>query len=178
MYAAGGTDDSTIVNRLYKNIGDGRFEDMTERNIVANPHNPPLAVMFVDINHDLYPDLYIANDHLYGNTMFLNNGDGSFSDISQSSGTDIAMDGMGITAGDYDQDGDLDLYVSNSPYGNALLRNEGNETFTEVAPSAGVALYGTGWGVNFIDVDNDMDVDIYASAIYVPIPSVAASTLL
>lgn len=173
-----GPDDSSFVNHLYHNEGNGIFTDVTSIASVADSAKPALAVMFTDINKDFYPDIYIANDHQYGNTLFRNNGDGTFTDISKNSGAGIPMDAMGITTGDYDLDGDLDLYVSNTPQGNALFRNDNNDSFTDIAAAAGVALHGIGWGVNFIDYDNDIDQDIYASSLYFSNnPTLTTSTL-
>ncbi len=165
-------------NHLLRNLGNGSFEDVTLATGTADPGKAPLAVMFVDINGDLYPDLYIAQDKFHGNTLLKNNGDGTFSDISVSSGANSIVDGMGITAGDYDNDGDLDLYFSNSPLGgNILLRNEGNETFTDVTATLGLAHNGTCWGVSFLDYDNDADLDVYSSAVYYPFINNPASHL-
>ena len=154
-------------NYLFRNKGDGTFEDVTAASGTADPGKQPLAVMFVDINNDLWPDLYIAQDKFAGNTLLRNNGNGTFTDISAASGSNSIVDGMGITAGDYDGDGYLDLYFSNSPLdGNMLLRNNGDETFTDVSAFAGVAHNGSCWGVNFLDYDNDGDLDLYSSSVW------------
>lgn len=169
---------SLYYNYLLRNLGNGSFEDVTLATGTADPGKAPLAVMFVDINGDMYPDLYIAQDKFHGNTLLKNNGNGTFSDISVSSGANAIVDGMGITAGDYDNDGDLDLYFSNSPMGgNILLRNEGNETFTDVTSTLGLAHNGTCWGVSFLDYDNDADLDVYSSAVYYPFINNPASHL-
>ena len=151
-------------NYLLRNQGDGTFVDRTIWAGVEDLSTAPLAVVFADLDGDLFPEIYIAQDKYVGNTLFRNNGDGTFANRSQVSGAGIAMDGMGIATGDYDQDGDLDLYVANSPPGNPLLRNEGNLTFTDQAGPAGVAHYGNCWGVNFFDADLDGRLDLYVSA--------------
>ncbi|MEO0469678.1 MAG: CRTAC1 family protein [Bacteroidota bacterium] len=160
------TSQYPFSNYLYRNKGNGSFENVTLQAGVADSAKAPLAVCFTDINGDLYPDIYIAQDKFYGNTLLRNNGDGTFTDISQSSNTDVQMDGMGIANGDFDNDGDLDFYVSNSPPGNKLFVNNGDETFMEKADAVGVGFYGTGWGTNFLDFDNDRDLDLYASGLW------------
>lgn len=166
------------ANYLFRNLGNGSFQNMTGYSGTADPGKEPLAVLFVDINNDLWPDIYIAQDKFAGNTLLRNNGDGTFSDISVSSGSNSIVDGMGITAGDYDADGDLDLYFSNSPLGgNVLLRNNGNETFSNVSTLAGVSHNGTCWGVNFFDYENDGDLDLYSSSVWFPFFNNPASAL-
>ncbi|RMH90974.1 MAG: T9SS C-terminal target domain-containing protein [Calditrichaeota bacterium] len=153
----------TMPNRLYRNNGDGTFTDVTFQAGVDVTFSLPLAVSFVDFNNDGWQDIYIANDEQIGNVLLKNLGNGTFVDVSVASGADLHYFAMGIAIGDYDNDGDLDMYVSNGPDGNGLLRNNGDETFTEVADSLGVAVYKTCWGVNFFDYDNDSDLDLYVS---------------
>ena len=71
---------------------------------------------------------------------------------------------MGIAVGDYDNNGFLDLYLSNDPFGNFLLKNNGDETFTEVAVDLDVTVNKACWGTNFFDYDNDTDLDLYVCA--------------
>ena len=150
------------TNYLYHNEGDGTFKNVTEQLGMSDGYQPTFCALFTDINNDLWPDLYLANDKQFANTLFRNNGDGSFTDISQVSGAGIVIDAMNAEAGDYDNDGDLDIYVTNTPFGgNALLRNNGDETFTNVGADAGVGFYGFTWGGLFFDGDNDQDLDLY-----------------
>lgn len=96
------------------------------------------------------------------NALFRNEGNWRFRDVSKGSGLDVAAWGNGVCAGDYDNDGKLDLYVTN--FGpNFLFRNNGDGTFTEKAASAGVA--GSGWstGCTFFDADGDGDLDLYVA---------------
>lgn len=95
-----------------------------------------------------------------GNRLYRNRGDGAFDDVTVGSGTQAAGYGMGVAAGDYDNDGDLDLYVTNlGP--NVLLRNEGAGRFLDVTARAGVA--GDGWSASaaFVDYDADGDLDLF-----------------
>lgn len=150
-------------NRLYKNNGDGTFTDVTALAGVGDTSKVPLAVVFVDYNNDGWQDIYIANDKMDGNTLFKNDGDGTFSDVSAQSGADFIGNCMGIAVGDYDNDLDLDLYISNSSEGNGLLKNNGDGTFTQIAEQLGIAVHRICWGVNFFDMDNDTDLDLFVA---------------
>ena len=150
-------------NRLYRNLGNGTFAETTLAAGVADSAKAPFCASFLDINGDLWPDIYIAQDKTMGNTLLKNRGNGTFEDISAPSGAGLIMNAMCVAFGDYDNDGDLDIYISNTPHGNKLLRNNGDETFTELADAVGVGFYSTGWGSNFLDYDNDGDLDLYVS---------------
>jgi hypothetical protein len=157
-------------NYLYMNNGDGTFTDVTEEAGVTDTlgttgfYKLPLAVVFFDYNNDGWQDIYIANDHFTGNTLFENNGDGTFEDVSEQTNSDLRGFMMGIAVGDYDNNGFLDLYSSNDPFGNYLLKNNGNETFTEVAEDLGLSVNKSCWGTNLFDYDNDTDLDLYVCA--------------
>ncbi len=157
------TDGEANVNNLYLNQGDGKFQDVTLLSLTADSLKRPFCASFIDINNDLYPDLYIAQDKRAGNTLLKNMGDGTFSDISVSSNANLVMDGMSVTAGDYNGDQYLDIYITNIPEGNKLLKNNGDESFEEVALEAGVDYLGYAWGANFLDYDLDGDMDLYVS---------------
>lgn len=148
-------------NILYHSRGDGTFENVTAMAGVGDTVQSPLAVAFLDYNNDGWQDIYIANDRGRGNTLFRNEGNGTFTDVSVQSGTDLHYDAMGIAIGDYDRDGDLDMYVSNGPAGNGLLRNNGDGTFSEIAAQLGLSVNRICWGVTFFDYDNDGDLDLY-----------------
>ena len=94
------------------------------------------------------------------NRLYRNRGDGTFEDVTAGSGTDVAGYGMGVAAGDYDNDGDTDLFVTNAGP-SVLLRNEGGGRFTNVTDKAGVA--GRGWSTSaaFVDADGDGDLDLF-----------------
>ena len=158
-------------NYLYKNNGDGTFADVTIQANVQDTlggtsfYKTPLAVAFLDFNNDGYTDIFTANDHQTGNSLFKNLGDGTFADITETSGTGTKGSFMGVGIGDYDNNGFFDIYVSNDPTGNHLLKNNGDETFTDVTTQLGVAVNQVCWGANFFDFDNDSDMDLYVSVL-------------
>ncbi len=160
-----------IGNYLYKNNGDGTFQDVTFQAGVADKIDSTglfrlaLAVAFLDYNNDGWQDIYIANDKYNRNTLYKNNGDGTFTDVSIESGTNVSGFFMGVAIGDYDNNGYLDIYSTNDPPGNALLKNNGDGTFTNVAEQLGVSVYKSCWGTNFLDYDNDGDLDLYVSVV-------------
>ncbi|SDS53644.1 Por secretion system C-terminal sorting domain-containing protein [Formosa sp. Hel1_31_208] len=156
-----------VPNKLYKNDGDGTFTDVSfQAGINLNPELT-LCSVFLDINNDGLQDIYVSNDRdLFKNKLYKNNGDGTFDDISMSSGTDIAIDAMTATVGDYNNDGYFDIYVTNNNIiGNYLLRNNGDETFTNVAISSGTVFSSFSWGAVFFDADNDESLDLYVCAV-------------
>ncbi|MHC4946643.1 MAG: CRTAC1 family protein [Planctomycetota bacterium] len=104
--------------------------------------------------------VYDAPDAATANRLFRNRGDGTFEDVTAGSGADDAGYGVGVSSGDYDADGDVDLYVTNvGP--NVLLRNEGDGRFTDVSAATGTAHPGWGASSAFVDVDHDGDLDLY-----------------
>lgn len=157
-------------NYLFRNNGNGTFTDVTEVAGVADLmgtsgyYRLPFAAVFFDYNNDGWQDIYIANDHFTRNTLFKNNGNGTFEDVSEQSNADLSGFMMGIAVGDYDNNGYLDLYSSNDPFGNYMLKNNGDGTFTEVATDLGISVNKSCWGTNFLDYDNDTDLDLYVCA--------------
>ena len=129
-----------------------------------------LRPFFFDYDKDGWPDIYIANDKEYThNTLYRNLGNGSFEDVSDPMNTGMYMDGMGVGVGDYDNNGYLDVYVTNTPQssfdfaGNLFLHNNGDGTFEDVGVEKGVKCYKLGWGTNFVDLDNDSDLDLFVA---------------
>ena len=155
-------------NYLYKNLGNGTFRDVSQSSNTADHGKLPFCSAFIDYNGDGWPDIYTANDKLTRNTLLLNNRNGTFTDTGSESRADTRLNAMCVAVGDFDNDGWQDLYISNTPSGNALLHNEAARTafgpvkFAEIAGEAGVGFYGNGWGSNFFDADNDGDLDLYA----------------
>ncbi|MEL6273760.1 MAG: CRTAC1 family protein, partial [Bacteroidota bacterium] len=153
------------TNDLFMNDGDGTFTKVSAHTVANDGPRPSFDAVFTDYDQDLWPDLYVINDRYdFANGMY-HNSNGTFSDATASTGTGISINAMNAGGSDYDNDGDLDLYVTNTPEGNVLYQNNGNGTFTDVAAGAGVGFYRVGWASTFFDYDNDMDKDLYVSCI-------------
>lgn len=181
-------------NVLYRNNGDGTFSDVTQESGTGNRNLLGAGVSFFDMDRDGDLDLYVANyvnftydnhvpieieSHLFKagpqyyesvpDTLYRNNGDGTFSDVSDESGiTKLAGPSMGILSTDYDEDGDLDIFVCNDNETNYLWQNDGKGVFKETALLAGVAndFYGksnASMGVDAGDYDNDGHIDLFVT---------------
>ena len=160
-------------NRLYRNNGDGTFSNISNIAGISNDGHLSFCASFFDYNNDGWQDIYIANDrHTTTNILYRNNGDGTFSDESAPSGSGLIIDAMSTTIGDYNNDGWLDIYITNTDYiyenvnheiGNVFLVNNGNGTFSNIAVNNGTDFNSIAWGAVFLDADNDMDLDLYVS---------------
>jgi hypothetical protein len=153
---------------LYRNRGDGTFEDWTERAGVQNRETYQLGVVFSDLDLDGDPDLYVATDTTE-NLLFENRGDGTFEDVSLLSGAALsgngtAQAGMGVDAGDVDGDGLVDLFVTNFSHDyNTLYRNQSGLRFVDASDLAMLALPSLpylGWSTRLADLDADSDLDV------------------
>jgi len=128
-----------------------------------------LGTVWWDYDLDGWPDLYVANDKWFDNALFHNNGDGTFTDIADETGIGLIMDSMSASPADFDNDGDFDMYVTNTSLGaggigNVLFRND-NGIFTNAAPSAGLNLStSTCWGALWFDYNNDTKIDLYVAS--------------
>ena len=156
-------------DHLFHNNGDGTFTDVSKKAGVADEQGLyGFTAVFVDIANDGKVDLLVANDST-PNYLYINNGDGTFTDASFSSGFAVNQDGMevanmGLAIGDYRNNGLLDLYTGTfSDDYKPLFRNDGKAFFTEITPEMGMAdvTYPfLTWGTEFIDYDNDGWKDI------------------
>ena len=171
--------DGAIRNSLLRNNSDGTFTDVTRAAGLAQPAAPTQAAAWGDFDHDGDLDLYIGNEGyptLHPSLLFRNNGDGTFTDIAASAKVTNDAYAKGVCVGDYDNDGDLDLYVSN--FGpNRLYRNDGKGTFTDVATVAGVEEPLRSFATWFFDYDNDGWLDLFVAAYEAPIAAVAKDYL-
>ncbi len=179
-----GIETSASTSRLLRNLGaanPGHFQDVTAAaglDVFRPSQFLPAGTdtkayrfssTFTDMDRDGHPDLVIAAD-FETSQIFWNNGDGTFTDgtLAASFGTD--EDGMGLTVGDYDGDGLLDVFISalvkipgligGEHSGNRLYRNNGDRTFSDQTDAAGVRDSGWSWGSTFLDHDNDSDLDL------------------
>jgi hypothetical protein len=151
-------------DHLFRNNGDGTFTDVSEQAGVSDPNRYyGLTAVFADVNNDGKVDLAVADDST-PNYLYINKGNGKFEDDSYVSGFAVNGDGretagMGLAAGDYRNNGRLDLLVTDfSDDYDVLYRNDGGANFTDVSYPAGIArdsIPFLGWGVGFIDFDND-----------------------
>ncbi len=189
-------------NQLFHNNGNGTFTDVTEQagvsGVVLGRSKPwSVAAGWLDYNNDGLLDLFVVNYLDYPiatahscqtdgivdycspneyrgtpNLLYRNNGDGTFTDVSQRSHISRYVGkGMGVAFADYDDDGFTDIFVSNDTFPNFLLHNNGDGTFTDVALLAGVAYNENGktvagMGTDFRDIDNDGKPDIFHAAMY------------
>ena len=158
-----------FANFLYLNNGDGTFSEASAQYQVQDNGGCGLAAAFTDYNQDNLPDILVANDFGWwanANALFSNNYPlPTFQDVSASSKANIPMFGMGIAVGDYDQDLDLDYYVTNIK-GNVLMQNLGDGSFKDVASELSIDNtftnneFTTSWGSLFFDYDNDGHLDL------------------
>ena len=155
-------------NVLYRNQGNGKFEDVTAKaKIDQTSGHYAFSVSTFDFDDDGWPDIYVACDST-PSILYHNNRDGTFSDVAVVAGAAYNEDGreqagMGSTIGDYDGDGRLDIFKTNfSDDTSTLYRNNGNGTFDDVTFAAGLGLYTRylGWGTMFLDFDNDSWPDL------------------
>jgi enediyne biosynthesis protein E4 len=154
--------------RLWHNLGNGKFEDATEKAGFYDPTSKSLGVAILDYNNDGWPDILIAND-TQPNKLYLNKKDGRFEERAVPAGIafsedGIARAGMGVDAADYDRSGHASLIITN--FANQMLslyHNEGNGLFVDEAPRSEVGratLVTLGFGCFFFDYDNDGWQDI------------------
>lgn len=154
---------------LYFGDGKGGFRDRTEELQIDPKKLYGLGVVVSDYDNDGWPDIFIAND-LTGNLLYHNLGKGRFEDLSVLAGAAFSEDGveqgsMGVDFGDFDNDGWLDLYYTNSSFqSNTLLLNNHDKTFTNYTNIAGhgqSTYLPVGWGTSFADFDNDGWEDLF-----------------
>ncbi|MCG8326186.1 MAG: FG-GAP-like repeat-containing protein [Chitinophagales bacterium] len=149
----------TLPNLLYKAIGDGQFIDVAEQAGVAFSGNTTVST-WGDIDNDGDLDLYLGN-RIETNVLYLNNGNGTFTDITEAAGVNSGHSTRAVLFGDIDQDSYIDLYVANMNAPNYLYHNNGDGTFTNIVEEANAQDFGVAMGSLFFDYDNDGDLDLY-----------------
>jgi len=155
-----------VRKSLLRNNCDGTFTDVTREAGLAEPATRTQTAVWADINNDGFLDLFVGNEN-GPSQLFLNRGDGTFQDISASSGVSKIAFTKGVTAADYDQDGYVDFYVSNLYGGNFLYHNNHNNTFGEVSERAGVHQpQSQSFAAWFFDYDNDGWPDIFVTTYF------------
>jgi enediyne biosynthesis protein E4 len=149
--------------RLYHNNGDGTFTDVTRKAGLVNNDGKSLAVLLADLNNDGWPDIFIAND-TQRNFLYLNNGDGTFRDVTYTSGAGFSEEGkpeagMSADAADVRNNGLYDLYVSHLDFQlNRYYLGNGDGTFVDATIPSGLGqtnFLNSSFGARFFDFDND-----------------------
>ncbi len=165
-------------NLLYRNNGDGTFTDVTDDAGVGNSPGKSMGVVFSDVNNDGNQDIYITNDKSR-NVLYLNDGNGRFTDVGGKLGVDSPLSGMGAAIGDYDNDGDMDIFSTYTQENTNLLYNNmisdkggsfepnSHSKFVNSTMNAGlgedVSVGYFGWGTEFFDYDNDGHLDLFVA---------------
>jgi tetratricopeptide (TPR) repeat protein len=160
---------------LLRNDCRGNFSDVTVAAGLDLPTSSQ-ASTWVDINNDGWLDLFVGNEDTHAQ-LFLNTGKGRFEEISASAGVNRRSFAKGVAAGDYDNDGFADLYVSNYDGLNFLYHNNHDNTFTEVAAAAGVPGVGRGFPTWFFDYDNDGWLDLFVASYFMSVDDGARTYL-
>ena len=157
-------------NVLYRNQGNGTFVDVTVTAGLARDFGPALGNATADFNNDGWIDLFVANDQME-NQLWINQQDGTFQNMALLSGAALGAGGnakadMGVDAGDFDNDGDEDLFITElTGQGSTLYVNDGRGLFEDLSAPRGIrgaSLPYTGFGAAWIDIDNDGWQDIIA----------------
>jgi hypothetical protein len=150
-----------ITNFMFHNNGDGTFTNATVATGTGDGSWYSFLGLFMDYNHDLWPDIYVVNDRLTAtNNMYRNDG-GTFTSVTAELGLTDFFFAMNASLSDYDHDGDMDLYSTNNPFGNRLYRQEDDFTYTQVANQAGVQVLDHSWSAQWIDYNNDTWEDLH-----------------
>jgi hypothetical protein len=155
-------------SRIFRNLGDGTFVDETGKSQMAGQYGPALGITTADFDNDGWIDIYVANDG-HENLLWMNQRNGTFKNTALVAGAGLTAEGkaeasMGVDAGDFDNDGDEDLFITElSGEGHNLFVNDGTGNFEDQGTRSGLgpgSLPYTGFGTSWIDFDNDGWLDI------------------
>ena len=158
-------------DQLYRNQRNGRFVDVTAKALVGGRFGPALGVSTADFNADGWIDIFVANDG-EDNLLWLNQRDGTFRETALLAGVAVTAEGkaeasMGVDAGDWDNDGDEDLIITElTTEGSNLYVNDGAARFRDLGAASGLGALSqpyTGWGTAWFDYDNDGLLDTFAA---------------
>ena len=159
-----------MPDRLYHNLGNGRFEDVTSKALIGGKFGPALGVSTADFNGDGWIDIFVSDDG-EDNLLWINQRNGTFKESALAAGVAVTSDGkaeasMGVDAGDFDNDGSEDLIMTElTSQGSNLYLNDGTGRFRDASAASGLSaltLPYTGWGTSFFDFDNDGWLDTLA----------------
>ena len=164
-----------LANRLYRNRGNGTFEDVSARSGIARHVGKGMSVAFADYDADGFIDAFVTNDSV-PNFLFRNRGDGTFEETGLLAGVAVpshgrALSSMGVDFQDYDNDGRPDIHLT-ALAGETfpLYRNQGGGAFVEATQSSGLAVIGaklSGWATLFVDLNNDGLKDLFTANAHV-----------
>lgn len=158
-----------MASWLFHNNGDGTFTDVSEKSGIAKHLGKAWGAVATDINNDGLIDLFVANDTIQ-NFLFVNRGNGTFEEIGAAAGVAYSeagrpRSGMGVDSADFNQDGWMDLFVANIDHEMySLYQNNHDETFDDQAGPTGIGKATrlmSGWGLKFFDYDNDGNLDLF-----------------
>jgi hypothetical protein len=163
--------DSLARNQLYKNLGDGTFQNVTsEAGMVPIINEASFDAMWIDYDNNLWPDLYVINDRVpFRNNLYHNNGDGTFTDVAIQANAEFAgQNPMTITAADFDNDQDIDIYMTNiglvtnnQLFSPGILVNQNDGSFVDEITSLGLNHDRYSWGALWCDFNNNGWQDLY-----------------
>lgn len=157
-------------DRLYRNFGHGLFRDVSASALIGGDAGPALGVSTADFDNDGWIDIYVANDGA-ANLLWLNRHNGTFEEVALKAGAALTAEGiaeasMGVDAGDFDNDGDEDLIITElTGQGANLFVNTGDGTFEDRSAPSGIGAASqpyTGFGAGWVDVDNDGWLDVFS----------------
>ncbi len=149
-------------NNLFRNNGDGSFENVTKDAKLAGDKTwKTVGACSGDYDNDGYLDLYVVNISSERKSLYRNNGDGSFTDVTVQSGTEDVGDGRTCSFVDYNSDGYLDIFTTNHIRPSKLYRNNGDGTFTNVADTLGVDFPFDGFSATWGDFNGDATMDVF-----------------
>lgn len=155
--------EEPIRKSLLRNNGDGTFTDVTQAAGLAHPATKSQTAVWADFDNDGWLDLFVGNE-FSSSQLFHNNRDGTFTDVARQAGVAQSAFTKAVVAGDYDNDGYSDIYVSNLGAENFLYHNNGDGTFTNLARALHVEQPLLSFPAWFFDYDNDGWLDLYVSA--------------
>lgn len=155
----------TQPNQLFRNNGNGTFTNMNAIAGIPITNFLSFCSAFIDYDKDGWQDIYIANDKvIYSNILYKNNQNNTFTDVAPQTNSDVAIDAMCASPADYNSDGWLDIYLSNTNAGNVFLEFDPTaQSYNDVAPTNGTTFNSVGWGSAFLDANNDSHLDLYVS---------------
>jgi enediyne biosynthesis protein E4 len=159
-----------VPNRLYHNLGNGKFEDVTEKSGFGSALGKGMGISIADFNDDGFQDVFIAND-TEANSLFINKGNGAFEDQALQLGVAYddsakAVSSMGSDAKDYDNDGRVDIFYNDLMGQTWALFQNGGDFFRYVSPQSklgALTAHLSGWSAGFMDYDNDGWKDLYSA---------------